>query len=94
MVSLTQALRQGEGELKILDRLVRPWAAVAPRDSHAVVAGDADLVLMGLMARRPHLNILASVSCSAFATDSAEKLSPAGVEQNQLQDAPCTGNQV
>ena len=57
----TGAGPQGEGELKILDRLVRPWAAVAPRDSHAVVAGDADLVLMGLMARRPHLHILASV---------------------------------
>ena len=52
---------QGEGELKILDRLLRPWAPVAASDSHAVVAGDADLVLMGLMARRPHLNILASV---------------------------------
>lgn len=37
---------QGEAELKLLDRMMRPWAGVQPADRHIVVAGDSDLALM------------------------------------------------
>ena len=41
---------QGEGEVKIMSRLMRPWADVAPGDTHAVVADDSDCLLMAAMA--------------------------------------------
>lgn len=54
---------QGEGEVKILDRLLHPWASVDAEDKHVILAGDSDLVLMGLMASQPRLHILSSVRC-------------------------------
>lgn len=40
---------QGEGEVKILDRLRQPWAGSSGGGSHVIVGGDADIVLMALM---------------------------------------------
>ena len=50
---------QGEGEVKIVSRLLRPWAEVGPEDSHAIIASDSDMVLMALMTPLPNLFVLA-----------------------------------
>jgi 5'-3' exonuclease len=50
---------QGEGEVKIVSRLLRPWADVQPEDSHAIIASDSDMVLMALMTPLPNLFVLA-----------------------------------
>lgn len=44
---------QGEGELKVLDRVMHPWADVQPGDRHMIVAGDSDIVLMTLSLSSP-----------------------------------------
>jgi hypothetical protein len=41
---------QGEGEVKIMSRLLHPWAAVTPGDTHALIADDSDCLLMAAMA--------------------------------------------
>ena len=53
------ARAQGEGEVKIMSRLLRPWADVCAKDSHAIIASDSDMVLMALMTPLPHLFVLA-----------------------------------
>ena len=50
---------QGEGEVKILSRVLRPWADVTPGDEHAIVALDSDMALMALMMPNPNVYILA-----------------------------------
>ncbi len=50
---------QGEGEVKILSRILRPWADVMPDDDHAVVALDSDMALMALMMPNPNVYVLA-----------------------------------
>ena len=50
---------QGEGEVKILSRILRPWADAAPDDDHAVVALDSDMALMALMMPNPNVYVLA-----------------------------------
>ncbi len=50
---------QGEGEVKILSRVLRPWADVLPEDDHAVVALDSDMALMALMMPNPNVYVLA-----------------------------------
>ncbi len=50
---------QGEGEVKILSRLMRPWAAVEPGDTHAIIATDSDVVLMALVTPAPNVYVLA-----------------------------------
>jgi 5'-3' exonuclease len=48
----------GEGEVKILGRLARPWRHVRPGETHVMVGDDADLILMALMSRTPGLHVL------------------------------------
>lgn len=50
---------QGEGEVKILSRLLRPWADVQPEDTHAVIANDSDVVLMALVTPARNVYVLA-----------------------------------
>ena len=50
---------QGEGEVKILSRVLRPWAGVTPDDEHAIVALDSDMALMALMTPNPNVYVLA-----------------------------------
>lgn len=40
---------KGEGELKILSRLLHPDSAVQPGDTHLVLGADSDLLLMALV---------------------------------------------
>lgn len=49
---------QGEGEVKILSRVLQPWAEVTPQDEHVIVAGDSDMVLMTLMMPNPNVYVL------------------------------------
>ena len=44
-------LAQGEGELKIMERMMRPWPAAvgASSESHLVVGADSDITLMALI---------------------------------------------
>ncbi|KAK9840629.1 hypothetical protein WJX81_005592 [Elliptochloris bilobata] len=51
---LSGATVQGEGEVKIMSRLLHPWADVAPGDTHAVIADDSDCLLMAAMAATRH----------------------------------------
>ena len=58
----TRCRAQGEGEVKIMSRLLHPWADVAPGDTHAVIADDSDCLLMAAMAasrHQQHLFVLA-----------------------------------
>ena len=48
----------GEGEVKILGRLARPWGHVEAGEAHVLVGDDADLILMALMSRAPRLHVL------------------------------------
>ena len=48
--------------MKIVSRLLRPWADVGPEDTHAIVASDSDMVLMALMTPLPNLFVLAEPS--------------------------------
>ena len=45
------SLAQGEGELKIMERMMRPWPAAvsAASESHLVVGADSDITLMALI---------------------------------------------
>lgn len=45
--------------MKILSRLLRPWAEVGPEDSHAVIANDSDVVLMALATPARNVYVLA-----------------------------------
>jgi hypothetical protein len=56
---------QGEGEVKILSRLIRPWAAVTAEDTHAIIATDSDVVLMALVTPVPNVYVLAEPSRQA-----------------------------
>ena len=56
--SLFHPLVQGEGEVKILSRVLQPWAEVTPQDEHVIVAGDSDMVLMTLMMPNPNVYVL------------------------------------
>ncbi|CAL5224335.1 g7007 [Coccomyxa viridis] len=56
---LSGANVQGEGEVKILSRVLRPWAEVTPDDTHAIVALDSDMALMALMMPNPNVYVLA-----------------------------------
>ena len=61
-LSSTPRCAQGEGEVKIMSRLLHPWADVAPGDTHAVIADDSDCLLMAAMAasrHQQHLFVLA-----------------------------------
>ena len=49
---------QGEGEVKILSRVLRPWTDVSPDDEHAIMALDSDMVLMALMVPNPNVFVL------------------------------------
>ena len=49
---------QGEGEVKLLGRLLHPWAEVSPADGHVIYAGDSDMVLMALFSGLDNLYIL------------------------------------
>lgn len=40
---------QGEGEVKILNRLVNNWQPFKPEDSHAILGNDSDLMLMAMV---------------------------------------------
>ena len=51
-------LLQGEGEVKILSRVLRPWADVSPDDEHAIMALDSDMILMALMVPNPNVFVL------------------------------------
>ena len=62
-LSKSQWRGQGEGELKIQDRLLRPWADVAPGDTHVVVGGDSDLLLMALLGGVPGVQVLIPSHC-------------------------------
>ena len=53
-----ELLLQGEGEVKILSRVLRPWADVSPDDEHAIMALDSDMVLMALMVPNPNVVVL------------------------------------
>ena len=48
--------------MKIVSRLLRPWADVQPEDTHAIIASDSDMVLMALMTPLPNLFVLAEPS--------------------------------
>ncbi len=50
---------KGEGEVKILSRLLRPWADVQPEDTHVVIANDSDVVLMALVTPARNVFVLA-----------------------------------
>ena len=50
---------QGEGEIKILSRVLRPWGDAAPEDEHAIVALDSDMALMALMMPNANVYVLA-----------------------------------
>ena len=58
MLTLARLLLQGEGEVKILSRVLRPWANVSPDDEHAIMALDSDMVLMALMVPNPNVFVL------------------------------------
>ena len=63
-------LLQGEGEVKILSRVLRPWTEVSPDDEHAIMALDSDMVLMALMVPNPNVFVLsepARYDCNAWA---------------------------
>lgn len=40
--------------MKIMSRLLHPWAAIVPGDTHAVIADDSDCLLMAAMAAMRH----------------------------------------
>lgn len=44
--------------MKILSRVLRPWAEVTPQDEHVIVALDSDMVLMTLMMPNPNVYVL------------------------------------
>ena len=44
-------MMQGEGEVKIFNRLLHPLPGSSPQHSYAVVGGDSDLYLMALSLR-------------------------------------------
>lgn len=44
--------------MKILSRVLQPWAEVTPQDEHVIVAGDSDMVLMTLMMPNPNVYVL------------------------------------
>lgn len=48
--------------MKILSRLMRPWAPVEPGDAHAIIATDSDVVLMALVTPAPNVYVLAEPS--------------------------------
>lgn len=54
---ISGATVKGEGEVKILGRLARPWPHVQPTDSHMFFGGDADLVLMALLGNLDNLYV-------------------------------------
>ncbi|CAL8471458.1 g11000 [Coccomyxa elongata] len=56
---LSGATVKGEGEVKILSRLLRPWADVQPEDTHALIANDSDVVLMALVTPARNVYVLA-----------------------------------
>ncbi|KAG1672628.1 hypothetical protein FOA52_002109 [Chlamydomonas sp. UWO 241] len=62
-VEVSDATVEGEGEMKMLGRLARPWQAGSEEDTHAIFGEDSDLVLMSLMsAVGPRLYVLRDAS--------------------------------
>ncbi len=66
--------------MKILSRLLRPWADTQPEDTHALIANDSDVVLMALVTSARNVYVLADpgrvgrrVSPSAGAAAAAGK---------------------
>ncbi|KAK9803810.1 hypothetical protein WJX73_001771 [Symbiochloris irregularis] len=58
---LSGADAPGEGELKVLHRILNPWADVQPADTHIVFGGDSDVVLMAMFLDNvQHVNILSA----------------------------------
>uniref|UniRef100_A0A061RAX5 5'-3' exoribonuclease 1 n=1 Tax=Tetraselmis sp. GSL018 TaxID=582737 RepID=A0A061RAX5_9CHLO len=49
---------EGEGELKIMDRIMARRDCVAPTDSHVIVGGDSDLMLMALLSEIPNVYVI------------------------------------
>ncbi|KAG1678954.1 hypothetical protein FOA52_013017 [Chlamydomonas sp. UWO 241] len=47
-IEVSVATVEGEGEMKILGRLARPWQDGSTKDTHVIFGTDADLVLMSL----------------------------------------------
>ena len=60
-MSIVLVLMQGEGETKILHRLINAQgpAKFEPEHTHCIIGQDSDLILMTLMSSAQHLYILA-----------------------------------
>ncbi|KAK9807716.1 hypothetical protein WJX72_007062 [[Myrmecia] bisecta] len=55
---LSGATVVGEGELKIMSRLLCPWAEVEEGDKHLIVGSDSDLILMSLISPADNIYLL------------------------------------
>ena len=49
-------VQQGEGEVKLIQRLVNPFDGSGPGDSYAIIGSDSDLFIMALL-QEPYPNL-------------------------------------
>ncbi|KAG1676125.1 hypothetical protein FOA52_004965 [Chlamydomonas sp. UWO 241] len=59
-IEVSDGTVKGEGEVKILGRMARPWCALSDDDTHAILGDDADLVLMAMVCTVPKLLVINS----------------------------------
>eukprot|EP00873_Tetraselmis_striata_P021257 jgi/Tetstr1/441521/TSEL_029751.t1 len=73
---------EGEGELKIIERLAA--RVDDPADNHAILGGDSDLLLMALVAARPNLSVISDTQAifagrTPYMSDVAEAMRTHGL---------------
>eukprot|EP00884_Botryococcus_braunii_P004369 jgi/Botrbrau1/13933/Bobra.0193s0001.1 len=85
---LSGANVKGEGEQKILSRLLRPWAPVSVHDTHCIIASDSDMILMAMLADIPGVYVLLDDSLTPIDKRLMwQVLSPAGLASQPLRSA-------
>ncbi|KAG2491419.1 hypothetical protein HYH03_010208 [Edaphochlamys debaryana] len=57
LFELSDGTVMGEGEVKVLGRLARPWFQDEPGDTHVILGDDADLILMALTSYKENLYV-------------------------------------
>ncbi|KAG1674232.1 hypothetical protein FOA52_013852 [Chlamydomonas sp. UWO 241] len=60
-IEVSDAGVPGEGEVKILGRLARPWQEGGEHDTYAIFGEDSDLLLLALLSRAPQLYVMRKV---------------------------------